>query len=97
MKYSKREIGKELRKELDKGYNIERISTWACDLFVAARHEHVLELDDILRHISLMNAGPEFEYTEQELKLLVELLINEEENPIKQIDELRFKDWKNAL
>jgi hypothetical protein len=30
-----------------------------------------------------MDAGPEFEYTEQELRLLPELLINEQKDPIK--------------
>ena len=87
MNYSKRKIGEELKKELNKGYSIERISTWACDLFVAIRGEHSFELDDILRHISIMGAGPEFEYTEQELNLLAELLIKEEKDPIKQVNE----------
>ena len=29
MKYSKKEIGQELQKELDKGYDTESISNWA--------------------------------------------------------------------
>lgn len=92
MNYSKKEIGKQLSKEIDKGYNIERISTWACDLFVAYRNKHCLELDDVLNHISLMDAGPEFEYTEQELRLLAEMLINEEKDPIKKINEMKSKE-----
>jgi hypothetical protein len=39
-----------------------------------------------------MDAGPEFEYTEQELNLLAELLINEVEDPIKQINEMKSKE-----
>lgn len=86
MKYSKKEIGKELRKEIDKGYNVQRISTWACDLLVTIRDNPTDELDNILDRISLMDAGPEFEYTEEELRLLAEMLINEEKDPIKQMN-----------
>ncbi len=92
MKYSKQEIGKALREELNKGYNIERISNWADELFVSMRNKRSPELDDILRHIFIMDAGPEFEYTEQELRLLAEMLINEEKDPIKQINDMKSKE-----
>jgi hypothetical protein len=90
MKHARKQIGRELKNQLDKGYNVERISNWAYDLFITLRDEP--ELDIILDRISLMAAGPEFEYTEQELRLLAELLINEEKDPIKQIDDIKFKD-----
>ncbi len=92
MRYSKKEIGEELKQQLKKGYNIRIISTWACDLFVTIRYQKSAELDDILRSLSLMDAGPEFEYTERELRILAELLIKEVKNPIKQIDDRRLKD-----
>ena len=38
-----------------------------------------------------MDAGPEFEYTEKELRILAKLLIDEEDEPIKQLDALRAK------
>ena len=91
MKYSKQEIGRALREELNKGYDIERISNWADELFISMRDKRSPELDDILRHIFIMDAGPEFEYTEQELRLLSEKLINNEENPIKKINEMKLK------
>jgi hypothetical protein len=81
--YSKKEIGEDLKKELDKGYNIQRISNWAYNLlYIKIRDRPSAEIGDILRAISAMEAGPEFEYTEQELKLLAELLIKEEIDPI---------------
>jgi hypothetical protein len=92
MRYSKKEIGKALNEELNKGYNIARISNWADELFINMRDKRSTELENILRHIFIMDAGPEFEYTEQELRLLAELLINEEKDPIKQIDDIKFKD-----
>ncbi|MCA6601459.1 MAG: hypothetical protein IM537_14935 [Pseudanabaena sp. M57BS1SP1A06MG] len=93
MKYSKKEIGKALREELDKGYSIARISNWAFDLlYIKAKHQPLPEIGSILRDISAMDAGPEFEYTEKELRLLAELLINEVENPIKQINDIKSKE-----
>lgn len=87
MNHMKSKIGEELKKELEKGYNIKKISNWADDAMLSLRGEN-LEIHDILDRISLMGAGPEFEYTKEELNLLAELLINEEKNPIKQIDDL---------
>lgn len=92
MKYSKKKLGIALKEELNQGYNIERISNWADDLFISMRSERSSELEDILRYIFLMDAGPEFEYTEQELRLLAELLIKEEEDPIKKINDLKQKN-----
>lgn len=92
MKYSKNEIGKALRDELNKGYNIERISNWADELSISMRDKRSPEIDDILRHIYIMDAGPEFEYTEQELRLLAELLVQEVKDPFKQINDLNPKN-----
>lgn len=45
----KKEIGEELHRILNLGYNVERISNWAHDLYFNHRLEHSLEIDDILR------------------------------------------------
>ena len=93
MKYSKKEIGEDLKKELNNGYNIARISNWAYNLlYIKVRDQPLSEISSILRDISVMDAGPEFEYTEQELRLLAEMLINEEEDPIKQINDMKSKE-----
>jgi hypothetical protein len=39
-----------------------------------------------------MEAGPEFEYTEQELKLLAEMLIDNQEDPLKKINDLKLNE-----
>lgn len=85
MNISKREVGEGLKRELNKGFNIERIANWAYDLSIKFHYD--FELDDILDQISLMDAGPEFEYSEEELVLLSKMLINEEKNPIEKINE----------
>jgi hypothetical protein len=91
MKYSKKEIGEELKRELDKGYDVIRISNWAHNLFFYSREDFTVDVSQILQYIFIMDAGPEFEYTEKELRLLAELLINEVEDPIKQINEMKAK------
>lgn len=91
MIYSKIEIGEELKKELDRGYNVIRISNWASDLYFSSRGNFSKEINDVLQFIFLMDAGPEFVHSEQELKLLAEKLINNEEDPIKQINDIKSK------
>lgn len=87
MKFSKKQTGEDLKKELEKGYDIERISNRASDLYFSLRNEHLPELEDILYRLSLMDAGPEFEYSEKELRFLAEMLIYEEKDPIKLLDD----------
>ncbi len=60
MKLSKKGVGEALRDELLNGYNINRISNWAYDSFIILREDKPTEVNDILRQISLMDAGPEF-------------------------------------
>ena len=96
MMYSKKEIGEFLNRELKKGYNVERISNWADELLINMRDQRSPELDDILRHISVMAAGPEFEYTEQELRSLAEELINGQNN-VSERDERQLQLMANQF
>lgn len=91
MRLSRHQIGKELKNELQKGFNIERIANWALDLTIESRGKLEDEIEDVLNSLCLMEAGPEFEYTEEELKRLSELLLNEEKDSIKIVDSMRFK------
>ena len=78
MKYSKKQIGEELNKELDKGYDINRIANWADNLFHDSRGDLSHQVRDILQGIFLMEAGPEFILSELELRLIARKLINDE-------------------
>lgn len=90
MKYSKKDLGEELTRELDKGYNIERISRWADNLYYTIRDNDSAEIESILMDIDTMGAGPEFEYTEEELRLLVKKLMNNEKEPFREIQEMKL-------
>ncbi|HRD55153.1 MAG TPA: hypothetical protein PLC42_02030, partial [Parachlamydiaceae bacterium] len=76
MKYSKRRLGKELKEELEKGYDIVKISRWAFRIFF----DRLSELDEtesnILEELFRMEDDPQFELTKEEIyKILPEILI----------------------
>lgn len=74
----KKQIGAQLIKELEKGYNIERIADWAYNLlYIDSKEDNSPEIDSLLRELSVMEAGPEFEYTQEELKIIAHKLIFE--------------------
>jgi hypothetical protein len=92
MQYSKKEIGRLLVEELNKGYSIDRLVNWSDKLFVNERNQYSYELENVLCSISIMGVSKKFEYTEEELRLLAELLLNEEKDPIEFINNLRSED-----
>lgn len=79
MKYTKKEIGESLKRELCKEYNVDRISDWADGIKYNREKEVSQEINNILYSIMMMNAGPEFEFTLEELKALADKLISEGE------------------
>ena len=95
MKYTKTQIGHELLDILNMGYDIHKISNWADAISINLNSKESQELDDILQRILIMDAGPEFEYTENELRLIAKKLILNENNPIKRITEINSNGVKN--
>jgi hypothetical protein len=91
MRQSKIQIGEELKKELNKGFDIDRISNWALEMSIESRGENDKEVFDVLNSLCLMEMGPEFEYTEEDLKKLSEVLLNEEKDPIKIVNRMRLE------
>lgn len=85
----KNEFGKVLKVYLDKEDDIVKISRWAFKIY----SENIRDLDssmkEILECLFSMEDDPQFEYTKRELKLLAEMLINEENDPIKKLHEMR--------
>ena len=74
--YTKKNLGEDLQTILKKPFNILKIARWAEHIYAARNKEISPELDDIIMMLSFMEHGPEFEYTEKELKLLAEELIS---------------------
>jgi len=76
---NKKELGIALKTELDKGYDIVRISKWAFKLFSEDPRVFNSEAREILQRLFSMQDDPQFEYTEQDLKSLSLELIKEGE------------------
>jgi len=76
MTYSKHQFGVELQQQIEKGVDITRIARWAHHN-VCLRHalEMDPELKDIVMQIIAMEEGPEFEFSEEELRKTVEDLM----------------------
>lgn len=75
---NKQNFGKELKKELLKGYDIVRISRWAFQLYSNARSLDP-ETRDILEKLFSMEDDPQFEISQEELTELADKLIEEGE------------------
>lgn len=84
-------IGEELKNILSKPHDVIKIARWAEHIYANHCRELSPELDDLIMALSVMEHGPEFEYTEQELELIANMLINKENNPIKIINEMKSK------
>ncbi len=89
--FSKESFGKELKVLLSSGRSIQYIARWASDISLNYKNLPS-EINEILENLSFMEAGPEFQYTKQELCQLVDRLIEEGEkeelfNPIQEIKE----------
>lgn len=86
---TKQLIGKELLTILNKEFNIIKISRWAESIYSNHCRELTPEIDDIIMTLPVMEHGHEFKNTKDELVLLSEMLINEENNPIMKLNELK--------
>lgn len=75
---NKKNIGKELKSELAKGYDIVRISRWAFRIYSNDRSQD-LELKDTLETLFSMEDDPQFELSEAELMQIADRLIAEGE------------------
>lgn len=74
-KIEQKHIGEEIERLLSKGWDCEKISQWAERLLITFIDHS--EIYKILDRLSLMSAGPEFEYTIDELHEIAELLMND--------------------
>ena len=79
MHYSSADFGKDLLAEMGRGYDPIRIAKWA---FARLMDPEVKISSSSLRHTMMtvvaMEEGPEFEYSEAELRTLAEKLISQD-------------------
>jgi len=71
------------------------ISSMAFDLYIM--HFTMPDIKKILYPLLMMDAGPEFENTEKELRTLSQLLIEDEENPMSVIEQMMHERFQQNL
>lgn len=89
---NKRELGIQLKSLLSQEYNIVKISRWAFNIYSNNCRNIDPSMMEILECLFSMEEDPQFEYSEQELRLLAEKLINNEHDALKQINDIKQKN-----
>jgi hypothetical protein len=75
MTYTRKDFGKDLMAELEQGYDVVRLSRWAMSLYLKHCHEMDPDLYETIMSIVAMEEGPEFEFSEQELRQMANELL----------------------
>src|ERR1051325_5389882 len=83
----KKKIGEDIKSKISKNFHLLSVSDLAEEYLISYRNKLTHELEKILESLATMSAGSEFEYTEKELRILAEKLINEGSK-----EELEFPD-----
>lgn len=74
MTLTAKKLSSVLQAELDKGYDVVRVARVAFQLYQDYGVELTPDLDETLLQLMAMEEGSEFEYSEEELRVLVEKL-----------------------
>ena len=77
MTYSKKEFAKDLKAQLDLGYEPKRIGNWAHQIYLQYCGRVDKELEEIMVDLFVLEEGPEFELPESKLRELMERLEKE--------------------
>ncbi|CUI18076.1 hypothetical protein PNK_p0022 (plasmid) [Candidatus Protochlamydia naegleriophila] len=88
-------LGEALKAELKKGYDIVKLSRWAFSVYSNNIRALTPCTNNILQYLFSMEDDPQFEYTEDELYEISEMLINGEKDPIKKIHD-RYQEKLKA-
>jgi hypothetical protein len=75
--YSKKEFAKDLKIQLDLGYEPKRIGSWAHKMYLQHCDRIDKDLEEIMIDLFVLEEGPEFEYPESKLRDLIKSLETE--------------------
>ena len=78
--YSKHDFGFGLLSEIERGFDVVRLSRWAFSVQMDHGREFEEGLDDIVMSVVAMEEGPEFEYSQTELRDLARKLCDREKD-----------------
>lgn len=86
---NKQELGRGLLHQLTQEYDIVKISRWAFKIYSENCRTIDSRMTEILEILFSMEDDPQFEYSEQELRLLAEKLIANSEDPLKEVHAMK--------
>jgi hypothetical protein len=74
MTYSKKDFSKDLKAQLDLGYDPKRVGNWAHKMYLHHCGKIDRELEEIMVDLFVLEEGPEFEIHESKLRTLIKTL-----------------------
>lgn len=72
MIYTLNDFGTDLLREIDRGYDVVRLARWAMQLYSDRCRDFDGGVKDAVTEVVVMEEGPEFEMTEEELRAFAE-------------------------
>jgi len=75
IRYTKQQIGIELKEKINQRLDVVDISKWALDVYLTDVAVNDAELDSILSTLMMMDEGPDFELLHKELTTIANILI----------------------
>ena len=74
-KYTKQKFGIELREKINNKFETEEIGSWAFSMYIKHMQEIDLSLSVIILKLAIMEQGPEFARSYEELEKIADRLI----------------------
>ena len=75
MTYTKRDFGTDLLHEVNRGFDVVRLAGWAMRLYSDRIRECGDGVKDAVMEVVVMEEGPEFEMTEEQLREFAQRLM----------------------
>ena len=75
MTYAKRDFGTDLLNEVNRGFDVVRLAGWAMRLYSDRIREFGDGVKDAVMEVVVMEEGPEFEMTEEQLREFAQRLM----------------------
>lgn len=83
------QFSQDLKDILNTKFDVIKIARWSDHFYATHINEISEELDEVLMALSCMQHGPEFEYSEVELRLLADMLSRDEKDPLKKLAKMK--------
>jgi hypothetical protein len=72
---TKQKFGQELKNRLIKKQSMQKLAVWLHSVYLSIEAKEDSSFNDVVYALMMMDAGPEFEYSYEELNFIVDKLI----------------------